>query len=123
MLNNTFYTIRKRTETERGVDYRVSLNASHVIYEAHFPGNPVTPGVCIIQIIKELVEAYRDTRLLLRTIKNVKFVKVIDPRIVGELTFALNVKTQDDGMIAVSGIVGEGDTVFSKINLLFEEMK
>lgn len=52
-----------------------------------------------------------------------KFVKVIDPRIVGELTFALNVTTQDDGMIAVSGIVGEGDTVFSKINLLFEEMK
>ena len=58
MLNSTFYTIRKRTDTEGGVDYRVSLNASHIIYEAHFPGNPVTPGVCIIQIVKELVEAY-----------------------------------------------------------------
>ena len=45
MLNNTFYIIRKRTDTEGGIDYRVSLNASHVIYEAHFPGNPVTPGV------------------------------------------------------------------------------
>ncbi|WP_314951346.1 hypothetical protein [Tannerella forsythia] len=123
MLNNTFYTIRKRTDTEGGVDYRVSLNVSHVIYEAHFPGNPVTPGVCIIQMIKELVEAYRDTTFLLRTIKNVKFMKVIDPRIVGELTFALNVTTQDDGMTIVSGIVGKGDTIFSKINLIFEEVK
>lgn len=123
MLNNTFYTIRKRTDTEGGVDYRVSLNASHVIYKAHFPGNPVTPGVCIIQMVKELVEAYRDTTFLLRTIKNVKFMKVIDPRIVGELTFALNVTTQDDGMTIVSGIVGEGDTIFSKINLIFEEVK
>ena len=123
MLNNTFYTIRKRTDTEGGVDYRVSLHASHVIYEAHFPGNPVTPGVCIIQIVKELVEAYCDTTFLLRTIKNVKFMKVIDPRIVGELTFALNVTTQDDGMTVVSGIVGEGDTIFSKINLIFEEVK
>lgn len=123
MLNNTFYTIRKRTDTEGGVDYRVSLSASHVIYEAHFPGNPVTPGVCIIQMIKELVEAYRDTTFFLRTIKNVKFMKVIDPRIVGELTFALNVTTQDDGMTVVSGIVGEGDTIFSKINLIFEEVK
>ncbi len=123
MLNNTFYTIRKRTETEGGVDYRVSLNASHAIYEAHFPDNPVTPGVCVIQMVKELVEAYRDTTLLLRTIKNVKFMKVIDPRIVGKLTFALNVTRQDDGMIAVSGIVGEGDTIFSKINLLFEVVK
>ena len=123
MLNSTFYTIRKRTDTEGGVDYRVSLNASHVIYEAHFPGNPVTPGVCIIQIVKELVEAYCDSTFLLRTIKNVKFMKVIDPRIVGELTFALNVTTQDDGMTVVSGIVGEGDTIFSKINLIFEEVK
>lgn len=123
MLNNTFYTIRKRTDTEEGIDYRVSLNTSHVIYEAHFPGNPVTPGVCIIQMVKELVEAYRDTTFLLRTIKNVKFMKVIDPRIVGELTFALNVTTQDDGMTVVSGIVGEGDTIFSKINLIFEEVK
>lgn len=123
MLNNTFYIIRKRTDTEGGVDYRVLLNASHVIYEAHFPGNPVTPGVCIIQMVKELVEAYRDTTFLLRTIKNVKFMKVIDPRIVGELTFALNVTTQDDGMTIVSGIVGEGDTIFSKINLIFEEVK
>ena len=101
----------------------MSLNASHVIYEAHFPGNPVTPGVCIIQMVKELVEAYCDTTFLLRTIKNVKFMKVIDPRIVGELTFALNVTTQDDGMTVVSGIVGEGDTIFSKINLIFEEVK
>ena len=50
-------------------------------------------------------------------------MKVIDPRIVGELTFALNVTTQDDGMTVVSGIVGEGDTIFSKINLIFEEVK
>ena len=29
------------------------LNPDHPIYHAHFPGNPITPGVCIVQIVGE----------------------------------------------------------------------
>lgn len=35
--------------------FRLRLNPEHFIYQAHFPGEPVTPGVCILQIGKELL--------------------------------------------------------------------
>ena len=38
------------------VSYTIKLIPSCVIYQAHFPGEPITPGVCIVQMAKELIE-------------------------------------------------------------------
>ena len=35
---------------------QVMLNPQHVIYNGHFPQQPVVPGVCMLQIIKECIE-------------------------------------------------------------------
>ena len=37
--------------------YDVLLDGEHGIYAAHFPGNPITPGVCkFLQLEKKLLE-------------------------------------------------------------------
>ena len=56
-LLNSLYSIRSKDVTDSFVRYDIHLDASHFIYQAHFPGDPITPGVCIIQIAKELLEA------------------------------------------------------------------
>ena len=55
-LNGDFYRIESRLEdrTLGQSGFKVILNPDHLIYKAHFPGQPVTPGVCILQIIQEL---------------------------------------------------------------------
>ena len=55
-LKNSLYQITGKETNGTAVSYDLQLDASHVIYQAHFPGEPITPGVCIIQIAKELLE-------------------------------------------------------------------
>ena len=58
---------------------KIKLNANHQIYQAHFPGNPITPGVCIVQIIGELLSGRLNRPLVLSKISNLKFNSTISP--------------------------------------------
>ena len=55
-LKNNLYKIIRKEEVDRVVNYTIELSPSCVIYAAHFPSEPITPGVCIVQMGKELVE-------------------------------------------------------------------
>ena len=52
-----FYTLNQIAPQGEGKYIcRITLNPAHPIFAGHFPGNPITPGVCMLQIIKELTE-------------------------------------------------------------------
>ncbi len=53
-LQNSMYRIVNSSEETDMIDYQIELNPEHYIYKAHFPGNPITPGVCIIKMITEV---------------------------------------------------------------------
>ena len=53
LLNSLFRVVDRRQEGEQTV-FDVELCAEHLIYRAHFPGHPITPGVCVMQIVCEL---------------------------------------------------------------------
>ena len=123
MLIDSLFTIRSREETPAGCTYVLALDAGHAIYGAHFPGSPVTPGVCIIQTVKELAERSIGRPLFLRTVRNAKFLHVIDPRQATEVTFPLAISRLDEGGVAVSCVVTDAvGTLFAKISLLLEEV-
>lgn len=67
----------------------VHLNASHKIFEGHFPEMPVLPGVCMLQIIKDCAAAMAGKELRIDYIKNCKFVSVVNPRENDWLTVSL----------------------------------
>ena len=57
MLLENFYKIIHRKEREDGKQaIEIELNPGHVLYQGHFPGQPVVPGVCTLQMIKESAE-------------------------------------------------------------------
>ena len=123
MLIDSLFTIRSREETPAGCTYVLAPDAGHAIYGAHFPGSPVTPGVCIIQTLKELAERSIGRPLFLRTVRNAKFLHVIDPRQATEVTFPLAISRPDEGGVAVSCVVTDAvGTLFAKISLLLEEV-
>lgn len=62
-----------------GVGFTVRMNPEHVIYSAHFPGDPITPGVCIIQMGVELLGRALGRPLELSAVKNVKFLSILRP--------------------------------------------
>ena len=81
-LKDALYRIsRKTVNTADGkpLEYEIVLDERHFIYQAHFPGEPVTPGVCIIQIAEELLEDHLQCDFEIRQVKNVKFLSVVSP--------------------------------------------
>ena len=118
-LKNDFYTIRETQNTDKGANFVVHLNADHFIYAAHFPGNPITPGVCLAQIVKELTEELVQVPLFLKVVKNIKFMQIINPLLHDEVTFALSVQQESEGGYKVSANIESGSETFSKMSLQF----
>lgn len=81
MLMNDFYTLDEVIADEKSLTGRISFNASHEIFKGHFPGQPVVPGVCTMQIITEILEQYLNRKLLLTEAQQVKFLQLITPDI------------------------------------------
>ena len=96
MLKNDFYKIISKKSSEQEIIVAVGLNATHFIYQAHFPGNPITPGVCILQIIKEIIEELCNKNLVMLQAKNIKFVQIINPLVQPEVNFRIAFKISDD---------------------------
>jgi 3-hydroxymyristoyl/3-hydroxydecanoyl-(acyl carrier protein) dehydratase len=118
-LMNDFFHIVRQYENETGFGYAIRLNKRHFIYRAHFPGNPVTPGACIIQLCRELMEHKLKRPLSIRKIINVKFLSVINPETCDtvEADFSIT-PTPEDGCKAAI-LIRRGDTPFAKASLLF----
>jgi 3-hydroxyacyl-[acyl-carrier-protein] dehydratase len=121
-LFNDFYTITRKEDGETDFVYEIALNKGHFIYRAHFPDNPITPGVCIIQIAKELAEEILQTPLLLKVVKNVKFMQVINPLQHSRVTFSVAVvRNADDEGYKVNAEVTSSETTFAKMSLMLIE--
>lgn len=102
MLLTNFYTIQKMEEVEAG-KYQafIQLNKEHSVFTGHFPDNPVLPGVCTMQIIKELTETIVQKKLVLSRAINVKFLALINPEINPILRLELTVETLENGDVKV----------------------
>jgi 3-hydroxyacyl-[acyl-carrier-protein] dehydratase len=81
MLMNDFYQIEYIQRDPNSVSCKVSFNMQHDIFKGHFPQQPVVPGVCMMEMVKELLEQQTDQPLWLRDAGNVKFLQLITPDI------------------------------------------
>lgn len=106
-LNGDFYRIESRMEglPQGQSGFNVILNPDHLIYKAHFPGMPVTPGVCILQMIQELLSEQQGMLLFIKQIKNVKFIRMISPDSDGRISVLFSSVTDEDGGIKAQGEV------------------
>ncbi len=95
MLINDFFTISEANNVEGTIEAKIQLNASHKIFEGHFPGNPVTPGVVQVQIVKEILENVLDRTCILKEMGRCKFMAILNPNENGEINIVLKHHTED----------------------------
>ena len=123
MLKDNFFTVMETAESEKGKTFRIALNPLHPIFQAHFAGNPVMPGACIAQMIKELAESFLDTSFFIGAIKNMKFLKVINPLETPEVSVQMTCVTHGDNSVSVSTVINAGEDIFSKAILILSPVK
>lgn len=125
MLSGTFYRIGSMHLTgdpaeQVTLDAHIVLQPGHPIYDGHFPGQPVVPGVCQIQMVHELVALALERPLRLVASDNVKFMSMIDPLVNPELDFSLTIRKREEGPWAVSAAIRSVSAVFLKFSGKFE---
>ena len=120
-LKNNLYTILKIEGEMPLVSFLLRLNTSCFIYQAHFPGEPITPGVCIVQMGVELVEEVLQCKLSVVKAKNVKFLSVLKPQENQVVNYAINKLTEaDNGEVKVQMIVTVGEEAKAKLSLVLK---
>ena len=121
-LLDSLYTIVSETANESGHEFELKLNPEHFIYQAHFPGEPITPGVCIMQIAVELFEVAHKTPIALNTVKNIKFLRIISPNEVTDVKYSLQKITKEEGLLKVQVTVSAAEEVYAKLSLICNEI-
>lgn len=121
MLIKELYSIQSFNETDDSVQASVKLNRDHEVFKGHFPGNPIMPGVCSIQLVKELTEKALDKKLFLSVVSNVKFMAIINPEENDTIQLTLAI-SEADGMVKVKNTVSVDDTLALKLSATFKIM-
>ncbi|KQT24831.1 3-hydroxyacyl-ACP dehydratase [Chryseobacterium sp. Leaf405] len=117
-----FYTLKSYEKAESGSFVaNITLNQDHDIFKGHFPGNPVTPGVCMMQIVKELTEEFTGRELFLKTASNVKFMAIINPFETPELKLQLDINESDEE-VKVKNTTSFGETIALKLSVNYKKL-
>ncbi len=119
MLIAGLYEITAFNYEATEVSATLKLNKDHRIFDGHFPGHPVLPGVCVIQMVKELTEKALEKNLVLSVASNVKFMAVINPEKNDIINFKLEL-SEVDREVKVKNSVSFKDTLALKLNATFK---
>lgn len=81
MLKNDFYKINNLeiSSNRCTIHAKVELNREHEIFNGHFPEIPVVPGVCTVQMIKEILMEVVEKNMMLIQGNNIKLHNPINP--------------------------------------------
>jgi 3-hydroxyacyl-[acyl-carrier-protein] dehydratase len=112
MLLDCYYLIQNQQTVGQITLFDVILLPECGVYEGHFPGMPVAPGVCNIQMIKECVERITGKKLLLEYVERCKFTTLITPQQHRELQIRVELTENEDKWLKVTAAIGRDETEY-----------
>ena len=116
-LINDFFQIVISNIKEDEIVASVKMNADHSIYHAHFPGNPITPGVCLVQMSTEILEMGIKRHLHLQHAVKIKFCNPMVPSV--EPTFIFQKINISEHSVSVQVIIRDSNVQYAKMTLIY----
>ena len=117
-LDNLFI-IQSIENTNTGFTAKLRCNPTHPVYQAHFPGNPITPGACLLKTAGGVLQQKLGRPLYLKASKNIKYLNLLIPEEGKEVSFNFsNFSEVENGCKAQVAIVDEA-SVYTKMSLTY----
>lgn len=116
ILKGQLYNVTGQNTVDDKTTVSIRLNPECFIYKAHFPGNPITPGVCIVQTARELLEDLTSLKLEISEVKDVKFLNILSPVNTTDVDFVFSDIQQNDGNVKAKVSAQTGGEVFTTIS-------
>jgi len=123
MLLPDFYKIEDIKQSESETIFHIRLNPDHVIYSGHFPGQPVLPGVCTLQIIKECAQQLINKKLQYMRIILCKFLRFVDPAQCSEIILTVSANENSDGTVLLVAGGENSDYNFIKVKAIMKVLE
>jgi|WetSurMetagenome_2_1015567.scaffolds.fasta_scaffold979098_1 3-hydroxyacyl-[acyl-carrier-protein] dehydratase len=110
---NNLYTIKStQVVSVNKLTVEVEINREHDIFNGHFPGNPILPGVCTIQILKEILKDHFDKEVNLVKAVNIKYLSFINPDKNSVIDYDIELKDLENGNISCNANIHFEELVF-----------
>ncbi|WP_317898311.1 hypothetical protein [Aurantibacillus circumpalustris] len=124
LLDNFYQEISTNFSDENKLDFKcqIHFNAEHEIYKGHFPQIPIVPGVCLTQIIKEILMEKLQKELILVNGDNIKFLAMINPKENPDMELSFTVKINEN-TLDVSANYSHGGTTYTKFKGKFSVLE
>jgi 3-hydroxyacyl-[acyl-carrier-protein] dehydratase len=116
LLLNNLYTIQSLSESDNQIEAAINLLADHAIFSGHFPGQPVLPGVCMMEMVAEVMGVYLKSTFRISGGPLIKFLRMIDPRINPLIHLEIKYHFSSQTTL-VTGRIFSGSDVFMKFQL------
>ena len=114
ILLNDFFTISDKVTSETEIWAELFINADHKIFEGHFPNQPVVPGVCMMQMIKEIYEELTGNTTNLVQAAELKFLAVINPLENNLINASIKTAEEESGAIKITASLFKDELVHFK---------
>jgi len=122
MLKDSLYTIQNITEENNTIEAIIELDEHHAIFQGHFPGQPVLPGVCMLQMTKEILEFFFNYKVQLSKADDIRFLALVDPTQNKELKFIIQYELSETKSFTMNArITMNDDVVCCKIKAVFNQ--
>lgn len=116
LLEGKYFNVISSSSEGETYRYGIELLSDHDVYNGHFPGNPVSPGVCSIEMIRELAELSAGRELTLSAISQCRFITVLKPTLeevkAGKLTIEITPQATENGLKATATISDGGENIY-----------
>jgi 3-hydroxyacyl-[acyl-carrier-protein] dehydratase len=115
MLQGNFFEINNLEAVDADIKAELTINVAHKIFEGHFPGQPVVPGVCIMQMVKEIMEKVLVKKTNLSSSSEIKFLAIINPVENNIISATLKYAIEENGNVNVTATLFKDSLVHFKM--------
>lgn len=111
LLENKFYKVLSEERTEGlSAKYQLAILSECDVYNGHFPGDPVCPGVCNIETIKECAMLLAGEQLRYSGIRQCRLTALATPAVCPEVDVQIVLSPTGEGYAVQATISDEKQT-------------
>lgn len=112
LLMGRLYEAESLQQSETALSAIIRLNKEDKVFRGHFPDHPILPGVCTVQIIKELLSVALAKELWLNKAPNIKYLAFIDPLVNETVQLEMQYAYREGTRLTCNAKVFSGTTTF-----------
>lgn len=117
-LDNLFI-LESFDDTDTGFTAKLRCNPAHPVYQSHFPGNPITPGACLLKTAGEVLQQKLSRPLYLKASKNIKYLNLLIPEEGKEVCFNFSNFSEVENGCKAQVVIADEASVYTKMSLTY----